>query len=297
MAAVLSEHPRGGVLLAAGAVVLGSICVEVGAALAVTIFPTTGPLGIVTLRLVFAALILLIAFRPSFRGRTRADWTTVVGFGLVLAGMNVLFYLALERLPLGATVTLEYLGPLILSVVIARRASAWLWALLAFAGVVLLSRGGFGHLDPLGVLLALGAGTCWVGYILLSARTGTRFGRLDGLAIAMAAGAVATLPLGIVTAGTVLLDPLVLVIGLGVALLSSAIPYGLEMLALRRLPAATFSILLSLAPALAAVAGLVLLGQELTVLDAVAILLVVVASMGAVRSAARSTHPEAPPPG
>lgn len=297
MAAVLSEHPRGGVLLAAGAVIVGSITVEVGAALAVTIFPTTGPLGIVALRLVFAAAILIIAFRPTFRGRSRADWATVVGFGLVLAAMNVLFYLALERVPLGATVTLEYLGPLILSVVIARRASAWLWAVLAFAGVVLLSRGGFGHLDPVGVVFALGAGACWVGYILLSARTGTRFGRLDGLAIAMAVGAVATLPLGIATAGTVLLDPSVLVIGLGVALLSSAIPYGLEMLALRRLPAATFSILLSLAPAIAAVAGLVVLGQELTVLDAVAILLVVVASMGAVRSAARSARPAVPPPG
>jgi inner membrane transporter RhtA len=266
-------------------VVLGSIAVEVGAALAVSIFPRTGPLGIVTLRLVFAALVLLIAFRPSVRGRTRGDWLTVAGFGVVLGSMNVLFYLALERLPLGATVTLEYLGPLILSVVIARRASAWLWAVLALAGVVLLSRGGFDHLDPLGIVLALGAGTCWVGYILLSVRTGQRFGRLDGLAIAMAVAALAALPLGAVTAGTVLLDPGVLLIGLGVALLSSAIPYGLEMLALRRLPAATFSILLSLAPAIAAVAGLVILQQPLTVLDAVAILLVVVASMGAVRSA------------
>lgn len=271
--------------LAAGMVVLGSIAVEVGAALAVSIFPRTGPIGIVTLRLVFAALVLLIAFRPAVRGRTRGDWLTVAAFGLVLGSMNVLFYLALDRLPLGATVTLEYLGPLILSVVMARRASAWLWAVLALGGVVLLSRGGFDHLDPLGILLALGAGTCWVGYILLSVRTGQRFGRLDGLAIAMAVAALAALPLGAVTAGTVLLDPGVLLIGLGVALLSSAIPYGLEMLALRRLPAATFSILLSLAPAIAAVAGLVILQQPLTVLDAVAILLVVVASMGAVRSA------------
>lgn len=288
MPPVPSEHPSGGMLLAAGAVVLGSICVEVGAALAISIFPLTGPLGIVTLRLVFAAIILLIAFRPRLRGRTRSDWLTVVGFGLVLGTMNVLFYLALERLPLGATVTLEYIGPLILSVVIARRASAWLWAVLAFAGVILLSRGGFGHLDPLGVLLALGAGACWVGYILLAARTGTRFGRLDGLAIAMAVGSLVALPLGAATAGTVLLQPLVLLIGLGVAVLSSAIPYGLEMLALRRLPASTFSILLSLAPALAAIAGLVLLGQQLTVLDCVAIALVVVASMGAVRSAQRA---------
>jgi inner membrane transporter RhtA len=286
--AVHSEHPRSGVVLAAGAVLVGSVAVEVGAALAVSIFPRTGPLGIVALRLFFAAAILMIGFRPSFRGRTRADWLTVVGFGLVLASMNVLFYLALDRLPLGATVTIEYLGPLILSVVISRRASAWLWAVLALGGVALLSRGGFDHLDPLGILLALGAGTCWVGYILFTARVGRRFGSLDGLAFAMAIGAVATLPLGIAAAGPVLLDPLVLLIGLGVALLSSAIPYGLEMLALRRLPAATFSILLSLAPALAAIAGLVILHQPLTILDAVAIALVVVASMGAVRSAQRA---------
>jgi inner membrane transporter RhtA len=280
---VPSEHSRGTALLAAGAVVLGSITVEVGAALAVTIFPQTGPIGIVTLRLVFAAVLLLIAFRPRLRGRTRSDWLAAAGLGLVLGAMNVVFYLALDRLPLGATVTIEYLGPLILSVVVARRASAWLWAVLAFAGVLLLSRGGFDHLDPIGVLFALAAGTCWVGYILLTARVGSRFGRLDGLAIAMAVGAIAVLPLGAVVAGPVLLQPHILLIGLGVALLSSAIPYGLEMLALRHLHAATFSILLSLAPALAAIAGLVILRQPLTVLDAVAIGLVVVASMGAVR--------------
>lgn len=276
-------------------VVLGSIAVEVGAALAISIFPRTGPVGIVTLRLVFAALVLLIAFRPKLRGRTRSDWLTVAGFGIVLGTMNVVFYLALERLPLGATVTIEYLGPLILSVVTARRALAWIWAVMAFGGVILLSRGGFGHLDTIGVLFALAAGACWVGYILLAARTGTRFGRLDGLAIAMAVGAIGVLPLGIVTAGPVLIQPEILLIGLGVALLSSAIPYGLEMLALRRLHAATFSILLSLAPALAALAGLVILQQQLTILDVVAILLVVLASMGAVRFA-QPNRPVVPEP-
>lgn len=286
MVAVPSERPGGVPILAAGAVVLGLICQEVGAGLAVTLFPQAGAVGVVTLRLVFSAVILLVAFRPTLRGRTRGDWLTAIAFGLVLATMNLSFYLALDRLPLGATVTIEYLGPLILSVVISRRASAWLWAVLALAGVTLLGRGGFDHLDPIGVLFALGAGTCWVGYILLSARTGARFGRLDGLAIAMAVGAIVTLPLGAVTAGPTLLHPTILLLGLGVAVLSSAIPYGLELLALRRLPAATFSILLSLAPALAALAGLVILRQPLTILDAVAIGLVVVASMGAVRSAA-----------
>jgi inner membrane transporter RhtA len=279
---------RGAPLGAAGLVVLGLICQEAGAGIAVTLFPQTGAVGMVALRLGFSAIILLLVFRPRLRGRTAADWRTVLAFGLVLAVMNVLFYLALTRLPLGATVTIEYLGPLVLSVVVSRRASAWLWAVLALAGVALLGRGGFDHLDPIGVLFALGAGTMWVGYILLSARTGRRFDRLDGLAIAMAVGAIVTIPFGVVTAGPALLHPAVLLLGLAVAILSSAVPYGLELLALRRLPAATFSILLSIAPALAALAGLVILQQPLTVLDAVAILLVVVASMGAVRAADRA---------
>jgi inner membrane transporter RhtA len=272
---------------AAGLVVAGLICQEAGAGLAVLLFPEVGAVGMVMLRLVFSAAILLAVFRPSVRGRSRADWLTVIGFGLALAIMNTLFYLALTRLHLGATVTLEYLGPLVLSVVVSRRASAWLWPVLALAGVVLLGRGGFDGLDPVGVLLALGAGVMWVAYILLSARAGARFARLEGLALAMAFGGVLMLPFGIVTAGAGLLNPLTLVLGLAVAVLSSTIPYGLELFALRRLPAATFSILLSLAPALAAVAGVVILQQPLTILDAVAIGLVVVASMGAVRAASR----------
>jgi inner membrane transporter RhtA len=278
---------RRGMVAASGLVVLGLICQEVGAGIAVLLFPDTGPIGMVALRLVFSAALLLAIFRPAFRGRSRADWLTVAGFGLVLAAMNALFYLALERLPLGPTVTIEYLGPLVLSVVVARRASAWLWAALALAGVALLGRGGFESLDPLGVGFALGAGVLWVGYILMSVRTGRRFARLDGLAIAAAIGGLGVLPFGIASAGAALLDPRILLVGFGVAVLSSAIPYGLELLALRRLPAETFAILLSLAPALAAGAGLVVLHQRLEAWDLVAIALVVVASMGAVRAANR----------
>jgi inner membrane transporter RhtA len=263
------------------------MCQDVGAALAVTVFPQVGALGMVTLRLVFSALVLLALFRPSVRGRSRRDWMTVVAFGLVLAVMNVLFYFAIARLTLGVTVTIEVLGPLILSVVVSRRASAWLWAVLAAGGVALLARGGFGELDPIGVAFAVAAGVAWVCYILLSARTGKAFERLDGLALAMVIGALFVLPFGAAASGAVLLHPLVLLVGLGVALLSSAIPYGLELLALRRLPAATFSVLLSLSPAIAAIAGFVILQQQLAVLDAVAIALVVAASMGAVLAAGR----------
>lgn len=279
---------------AAGLVVGGLICQEAGAGLAVLLFPSVGAVGMVMLRLVFSAIILLLVFRPSLRGRSRSDWLTVIAFGVALAIMNTLFYLALTRLHLGATVTLEYLGPLVLSVVVSRRASAWLWAVLALAGVVLLGRGGFDSLDPVGVALALGAGVMWVAYILLSARAGARFARLEGLALAMAIGGILMLPFGVVSAGAGLLNPLTLALGLAVAILSSTVPYGLELFALRRLPAATFSILLSLAPALAAVAGVVILHQPLTILDAVAIGLVVVASMGAVSAASRRQAEVAP---
>ena len=291
----LLDRP-GGTVAASGLVVLGLICQEVGAGVAVLLFPAAGPIGTVTLRLVFSAVLLLAIFRPRFRGRTRADWLTVLGFGVVLGGMNALFYLALARLPLGPAVTIEYLGPLVLSVIVARRASAWLWAALALAGVALLARGGFDHLDPIGVALAAGAGILWVGYILLSARTGKRFARLDGLAIAAAIGGLGVLPFGLATAGEAFLDPRVLLFGLGVAVLSSAIPYALELIALRRVPADAFAILMSLAPALAAAAGFVVLHQTLEGWDLLAIALVVVASIGAVRAANRR-RAELPPAG
>lgn len=276
---------------AAGLVVLGLMCQEVGAAIAVGLFPQVGPLGMVMLRLVFSALLLGAITRPRLRGHGRRGWSSVLLFGGVLALMNALFYLALERLPLGVTVTLEVLGPLVLSVVMARRAVAWLWALLALAGVVLLAGGGWERLDPWGVAFALGAGAAWAGYILASARVGREFSQLDGLAIAMAIGAVLMLPLGIADAGAALLSPAVLALGAAVAVFSSAIPYGLELTALRRLAAGVFAVLMSLAPAIATLAGFLLLGQEMTVLELVGIALVILASIGAVRTA-----PQAPPP-
>jgi len=203
-----------------------------------------------------------------------------------MAAMNSFIYAAIERVPLGVAVTLEVLGPLVLSVIASRRASAILWAVLAFAGVALLGRGGLsGGLDPLGILFALAAAACWALYILLSAKTGAAFPGLGGLALAMAFGTVIATPGAVFTAGTALLDPLVLAIGLGVALLSSAVPYAFELVSLRRIPAATFSILTSMAPAVAALAGFLVLGQELGWTHLVAIALVVAASIGAVRTA------------
>lgn len=276
-------------------VVVGLACQEVGASLAVLLFPAVGPLGMVMLRLVFSAVVLLLIARPALRGHSGADWRGVVWFGVVLATMNALFYLALERLPLGVTVTIEVLGPLVLSIVAARRASAWLWALLALAGVVALGGGGWDRLDPLGVLFALGAAASWAFYILASARVGRTFPKLDGLALAMAVGAVIALPFGIADAGSALLRLEIVALGAAVAILSSTIPYALELVALRRLPAAVFAILMSLAPATASIAGFVFLGQQMTWLEIVGVCLVIAASIGAVLSSSRAAREAAEP--
>lgn len=266
------------------------ISVQFGAALAVMIMPRVGAAGVVTLRLAAAAIVLLLLCRPKVRGYVRADWGTVVAFGVTMAGMNGLFYQAIDRIPLGPAVTLEVLGPLALSVIVSRRLVNLLWAGLALAGVVLLSShggGGFGGLDLVGAAYAIGAGVMWAAYIVFSARTGRRFPQADGLALAMAVAAVLSLPLGIVEAGSELLEPSTLALGLGVAVLSSVLPYTLELLALRRLPAPTFAILMSLEPAIAAAAGFLVLNQAMSAMDALAIALVIAASIGAVRSQTR----------
>ncbi|MEU1008952.1 EamA family transporter [Streptomyces sp. NPDC005890] len=267
-----------------GLVLAGGISVQFGGALAVTLMPRAGALGVVTLRLVAAAIVLLLFCRPRLRGHSRTDWGTVVVFGITMGAMNGLFYEAVARIPLGPAVTLEVLGPLTLSVLASRRAINALWAGLALAGVFLLGGGGFGNLDPTGVALALGAGAMWAAYIIFSARTGRRFPQADGLALAMAVAALLFLPIGIADAGTRLLDPTTAALGSAVALLSSVLPYTLEMLALRRLPASTFAILMSLEPALAATAGFLILGQSLSATEAAAIALVIAASIGAVRT-------------
>lgn len=257
---------------------------QFGGALAVTLMPRVGALGVVTLRLFVAALVLLVVCRPKVRGYTRADWGTIVVFGATMAAMNGLFYQSVDRIPLGAAVTLEVLGPLALSVVASRRALNLVWAGLALGGVFLLGGGGFSGLDPVGVAFALSAGAMWAAYIVFSARTGRRFPQADGLALAMVVAAVLFMPLGIVESGAKLLNPTTFALGGAVAILSSVLPYTLELLALRRLPASTFAIMMSLEPAIAATAGFLVLGQALSATEALAIAFVIAASMGAVRT-------------
>ncbi|GGQ83336.1 EamA family transporter [Streptomyces pilosus] len=277
--------PRGrGSLGPVGLVLAGGVSVQFGGALAVTLMPRAGALGVVTLRLLVAALVLMVLCRPKLRGHSRADWGTVIVFGVAMAAMNGLFYQSVARIPLGPAVTLEVLGPLTLSVLASRRAINIVWATLALAGVFLLGGGGFSSLDPVGVAFALGAGAMWAAYIVFSARTGRRFPQADGLALAMGVAAVLFLPLGVAESGTKLLDPTILALGAAVAVLSSVLPYTLELLALRRLPASTFAVLMSLEPALAAAAGFLILDQALSATEAAAIALVIAASMGAVRT-------------
>lgn len=273
-----------------GLVLLGIGTVQLGAAIAKSLFHDLGPTGTVFLRVGFAALVLLLLWRPRLRGYTPANYFVTILFGLVLGGMNLSFYSALERIPLGITVTLEFVGPLGVAVAGSQRLLDLLWVGLAAAGIILLAPWGGAKLDPLGVGLALLAGSLWAAYILLSARVGRAFPGGAGLALAMFVAAIVLLPLGVLSGGTALLNPRLLAAGFGVALLSSAIPYSLELEALRRLPANVFGVLLSLEPAIAALAGFIILGEKLELRAITAILLVTLATVGASIFRTRSTN-------
>jgi inner membrane transporter RhtA len=267
-------HPPAAALVAAGA-----FSVQFGAAFAIRLFDRVGPAGAATLRLFIAAVLLGVLARPRVRAIRRADLGVAVAFGLVLAGMNLAFYEAIARIPLGVAVTIEFSGPLALALIGSRRWLDLLWAALAGTGVALFTSGG-GRLDPVGILLAFLAGAGWIGYILLNKETGRRFETQAGLSIAMAAGALAVLPVGLAAAGTTLFRPDVLLVGAAVAVLSSVLPYSLEVLALRQVTPRAFGVLLSMDPAVAAIAGVVVLGQHLTVHELAALVLVSLANLG-----------------
>nr|WP_236790777.1 EamA family transporter [Amycolatopsis sp. GM8] len=264
-------------------ILFGILSVQVGASLAKQLFATAGAAGTVALRLFFAAVVLLLVWRPALRLGRRA-WPVVLAYGVVLALMNLAFYQALARVPQGIVVTIEFLGPLTVALAGSRKLVDAVWALLAAGGVVLLAENR-GDISTVGLLFALGAAVCWGGYILLSAALGNRTSEGNGLALAMGAAAIAAMPVGIVETGTALLSPWLLLVGLAVALLSSVIPYSLELEALRKIPPHVFGVLMSLEPAVAALAGLVLLHESLHPLQWVALCCVVAASIGATRTA------------
>ena len=257
------------------------VSVQFGGALAATLVPVVGVFGSVTLRLTIAAAVLLAIARPRLRGRTTADWLVVVAFGVVLAMMNLFFYGALARIPIGVVVTIEFTGPLVLATVLSHRCKDLLAVAGAAVGVVLISgiaRTPWAEIDRIGLGLALAAGTSWAAYIVFSGRTGARFAQLDGLAIAMTVAAVLVAPVGLLTGGSALWTPDALWRGVSIAVLSSVLPYSLELIALRRLAVHVFGILLSLEPAVAALAGLVVLSQHLSALQLLGMACVVAAS-------------------
>ncbi len=277
-----------GAIPPAGLVFVGIISVQIGAAFAKGLFPALGAQGAVFLRLALAALLLLAAWRPRVGGYRPADYLSVILFGTVVALMNSTFYAALERVPLGIAVTVEFLGPIAVALFGSRHLRDVLWAVLALLGLLLLTPIGGAAIDPVGLGLALVAGGCWAAYILLSARVGRTFPGGSGLALSMLVGGLLTAPMGVWQGREHLLNVNVLFTGLMVALLSSVIPYSLELEALRRLAAPVFGVLLSIEPAAAALAGFVLLGEVLGPVELLAIVLLVLASAGATYFSGRS---------
>lgn len=288
MSAPAAAPARGPALGTAIALVLVGIgSVQFGAGIAKTLFDEVSPTAIVWLRLAASGLILLGLARPRLRGRSRDDWLTVVGFGLSLGLMNFAIYQSFARIPIGVAVTIEFVGPLLIAAFGFRRPRDLGWVVLAAVGVVLLGAER-SSLDVAGVCWALAAGAAWGCYILLSARTGRRWEGLDGLAVGSVVGVLAITPALLVADTGGMLDPRILLVGAAVGLLSSVIPYSAEMIALRTLPAAAFGVLMSLEPAAAALAGLLVVGEELHGLQWLAIGCVVAASIGATRATAGS---------
>lgn len=273
------------------ALVVGScLSLPFGAAVAAQLFPVLGPWGVTSLRVAIAALLLLVIVRPRPRRWTRSQWVAAVIFGLSLAAMNGFFYAAIDRIPLGPAVAIEFLGPLILAAALTRRLADAAWVGVALLGMALLGIDGLtgaGALDPLGVVFALIAAGFWAMYIRMSARVGELIPGAGGLAVGLVVAAVVLLPVGVPTATTVAGDPQLLLLAAVTAVLSSVIPYSFELAALRRLPQRVFGVLLSLEPAFATLAGWLILAQDATVLKVIAIALVIAASIGTTLGARR----------
>jgi inner membrane transporter RhtA len=272
-------------------VLLSITSVQFGSAIARTLFDDVGAAGVTLLRLGIAAVVIAVVTRPRLRGWSAAAWRAAAVLGVVMAGMNLIFYLALRTVPLGVAVTVEFLGPLLLALVQTRRLLDLFWALLAAAGVVLLGTTNGGAAPLGGLILAFAAGLCWAGYIVFSAKLGGLVPGAGGLTISLAVAAVLVLPFGIAGATSVAGHPSLLIGATAVALLSSVLSYGLEINALRRIPTRVFGILMSLEPAAAALAGLLLLGQRLTGFEVVALVLVMLASAGVTMAGPKRKEP------
>jgi inner membrane transporter RhtA len=284
---VIRSQRASAVLLVVGA----ATSVQAGASVAKSLFPSFGPPGVVWLRLVFGSIALWAIARPELRGRPRHELRLVAALGVVLVSMNVSFYESIDRLPLGIAVTVEFLGPLAVAILGSRRRVDFAWVLLAGLGVALLAEGGGKGVHASGLALAALAGVFWALYIYLSVPIGKAYPGASGLAPAMVLGAILITPWGIISAGHHLREPQLLGAAVGVGLLSSALPWSMELEALRRLPTHVFGVVLSLEPAVAALAGFVFLHEHLRPRAWLAIALVVLASAGAAREVRRRDTP------
>ena len=276
-------------------VLMATTSVQIGSSLAKGLFVATPPQVAAWLRILFAALFLSAVFRPTLRGRSREQWLSAVGYGVALTGMSTIFYLSIQRIPVGMAVTFEFLGPLTVAAFSSKRRRDLIWVALAALGVVLLGISP-APLEPVGVVLALLAGTCWGAYILLTPTLGARWEGFSGLTVGFWIAAILLLPVTLATAisgeYSWALDPGIWGMGLALGLLSSAIPFPLEMRALQRMSRATFGVLTSLEPAAAALVAFPLLGEQLGALELTAMALVILASVGSIRSSSNGENPD-----
>ena len=285
-------EPRPAVIPPVPAVLAAIVSVQGGAAIAKGLFPVLGATGTAGMRIALSALMLLAAFRPALTRLTAAEWRLVVPYGVCLGLMNTVFYASLARIPLGLAVTIEFVGPLAVAVFASRRALDLIWVLMAGAGIALIApwhhAAGPTSVDPIGVLFALLAGSCWAAYIVIGARLSRRLAGGAAVSAGMLVATVTVLPIALAGGGLARLTPGLALAAAAVALLSSALPYALEMAALRALPTRTFSILMSLEPAVAALCGLAFLGEHLARAQWLAIALVIAASLGSTMTARQS---------
>ncbi len=271
------------------AVLFAIISVQSGAAIAKTLFPAIGAAGTASLRIGISAIILLAVYRPNLLKITPNQWKIVIPYGLSLGAMNLIFYLAIERIPIGLAVTLEFIGPLVVAVIGSKRLIDYLWVLLATAGIVLIAPWSNNGIDLLGVLFALLAGALWAAYIVLGTKVSKIMKGGDAVATGMLFASILIVPFGILENGLTNLTPTFLYLGIALALLSSAIPFTLEMKALAQLPARTFSILMSLEPAAASIFAFIFLQEYLTFNEILAVVFVVIASVGSTITSKRTT--------
>jgi inner membrane transporter RhtA len=290
-AQTLPVHGRSDRAVGVGLALASMTTIQLGIALSDPLFDRIGPAGVVALRLALGSLLLWPFVRPRLRGRTRADVGAAIALGVCSGLLTLTFFEAISRIPLGVASTIEFLGPLGVALAGSRRARDVAWVALAGSGVAILTLGdgAGGPLDPGGVAFAGAAGACWAGYILLTKRVGARWAGLEGLAISLAVAALVTLPFGVAVGGSELLAPGVLLAGLGLALLVPLLPYAFELIALRRLPTALFGVIMSLKPAIAALLGLLILGQRIAAVGVAAIAMVSIASAGATLGAREPT--------